>query len=125
MLDHVGIVVSDLKRALAFYDKALAPLGITRVMQFPDERDPVGVGYGQGRKPFFWVGAYREPSGPIHVAFAAPDQAAVRAFHEAALAAGGTDNGGPGLRTAYHPTYYGAFVLDPDGNNVEAVNHGF
>ena len=93
-------------------------------MQFPDDTDPVGVGYGQGSKPFFWVGAYRAASGPIHVAFAAADQEAVRAFHAAALAAGGTDNGAPGLRPEYHPTYYGAFVLDPDGNNVEAVNHG-
>ncbi|MFO1142614.1 MAG: VOC family protein [Amaricoccus sp.] len=124
MLDHVGIVVADLKRALAFYDAALAPLGITRVMQFPDDADPVGVGYGQDRKPFFWVGAHRAPSGPVHVAFAAADRAAVRAFHTAGLAAGGADNGAPGLRLEYHPTYYGAFVLDPDGNNVEAVNHG-
>ena len=114
-----------MKRALAFYDRALAPLGIGRVMSFPDEGEPQGVGYGAGRKPFFWVSAHGPASGPIHVAFAAPDQAAVRAFHAAALAAGGRDNGAPGLRVEYHPTYYGAFVLDPDGNNLEAVNHSF
>jgi catechol 2,3-dioxygenase-like lactoylglutathione lyase family enzyme len=124
MLDHIGLSVPDLKRALAFYDRALAPLGITRVMTFPDEGEPQGVGYGVGRKPFFWVSAHGPASGPIHVAFAAPDQATVRAFHAAALAAGGRDNGAPGLRAEYHPTYYGAFVLDPDGNNFEAVNHG-
>lgn len=125
MLDHIGVSVTDLKRALAFYDRALAPLGIGRVMSFPDEGEPQGVGYGADRKPFFWVSAHGPASGPIHVAFAAPDQAAVRAFHAAALAAGGRDNGAPGLRVEYHPTYYGAFVLDPDGNNLEAVNHGF
>ncbi len=125
MIDHTGITVADLPRALAFYDRALAALGIGRAMQFPDEGEPVGVGYGVNGKPFFWVGAQGAPSGPIHVAFAATDQAAVRAFHVAALAAGGVDNGAPGLRPDYHPGYYAAFVLDPDGNNIEAVNHGF
>jgi catechol 2,3-dioxygenase-like lactoylglutathione lyase family enzyme len=125
MLDHVDLSVSDLGRALAFYDRALVPLGIGRVMSFPEKGEPQGVGYGTGRKPFFWVHAAAAASGPLHVAFAAPDHAAVRAFHEAALAAGGRDNGPPGLRPDYHPTYYAAFVLDPDGNNVEAVNHGF
>jgi catechol 2,3-dioxygenase-like lactoylglutathione lyase family enzyme len=124
MLDHIGIAVTDLARKLAFYDRALAPLGIIRAMQFPDEANPTAVGYGRIGKPFFWVGASSAPSGPIHVAFAASDQAQVRVFHAAALAAGGTDNGPPGLRPEYHPTYYGAFVLDPDGNNVEAVHHG-
>ncbi len=125
MLDHIGIVVADLGRALAFYDAALAPLGVARVMQFPAEGEPQGVGYGVDGKPFFWISASRAPSGPIHVAFAARDQEAVRGFHAAALGAGGSDNGGPGLRPEYHPGYYGAFVFDPDGNNVEAVDHGF
>jgi uncharacterized protein involved in tolerance to divalent cations/catechol 2,3-dioxygenase-like lactoylglutathione lyase family enzyme len=125
MLDHIGIRVSDMSRALAFYDRALAPLGITRVMTFGGtEEAPANVGYGTGRKPFFWIGAGTPPGAPLHVAFAAPDRAAVDAFHAAALAAGGTDNGGPGLRPKYHPGYYGAFALDPDGNNVEAVHHG-
>jgi catechol 2,3-dioxygenase-like lactoylglutathione lyase family enzyme len=125
MIDHMSIAVADLARALAFYDRALAPLGIGRVMQYPEAGEPAGVGYGREGKPFFWVGAYRAPSGPVHFAFSAVDHAAVDAFHQAAIAAGGTDNGGPDPRPEYHPGYYGAFVLDPDGNNVEAVNHGF
>ncbi len=126
MLDHIGLVVSDLAASLAFYDQALAPLGIGRVMRFdgPDGQ-PMFVGYGTGRKPFFWLHAGPAASGPMHVAFAAADHAAVDRFHAAALAAGGRDNGAPGIRAEYHPTYYGAFVLDPDGNNVEAVDHGF
>jgi catechol 2,3-dioxygenase-like lactoylglutathione lyase family enzyme len=83
---------------------------------------PGVVGFGVEGKPSFWIGE-RERSGPLHVAFAAPDRATVDAFHEAALAAGGSDNGAPGLRPQYHPSYYGAFVLDPDGINVEAVTH--
>jgi catechol 2,3-dioxygenase-like lactoylglutathione lyase family enzyme len=83
---------------------------------------PGGAGFGREGKPVFWV-AEREPSGPVHIAFASPDRATVDAFHAAALAAGGRDNGPPGLRPHYHPSYYGAFVLDPDGNNVEAVCH--
>ncbi len=122
MLDHIGLHVTDLDAALAFYDRALAPLGIGRVM----ELDYPGrfVGYGIGRKPFFWLDASASASGPMHAAFAAADRAAVDRFHAEALAAGGRDNGGPGPRPHYHPGYYGAFVLDPDGNNVEAVHHG-
>jgi catechol 2,3-dioxygenase-like lactoylglutathione lyase family enzyme len=125
MIDHIGLAVADLPAALAFYDSALAPLGITRVMQFPNEGEPLGVGYGTEGKPFFWLHAGSPAAGPLHVAFAAAGRAAVDAFHAGALAAGGRDNGAPGLRPEYHPGYYGAFVLDPDGNNVEAVNHGF
>jgi uncharacterized protein involved in tolerance to divalent cations/catechol 2,3-dioxygenase-like lactoylglutathione lyase family enzyme len=125
MIDHIGITVSDMARALAFYDRALAPLGIVQVMRFGGtEEHPMHVGYGTGRKPFFWLGAGTPPGAPLHVAFTAPDRAAVDAFHAAALAAGGTDNGAPGLRPHYHPGYYGAFARDPDGHNVEAVHHG-
>lgn len=123
MIDHLGVTVAEMKRSLAFYDQALAPLGFARVMAFPEEGEPVQVGYGRGRKPFFWVGAGPAASGPLHLAFAAPDRNSVQAFHAAALKAGGVDNGAPGLRPDYHPTYYAAFVLDPDGNNVEAVHH--
>ena len=116
MLDHVSVKVSDLARSQAFYDQALKPLGLSRVMAGPD-----AAGYGDTR-PFFWIGL-GEPVGSIHVAFAAADRAGVNAFHAAALAAGGRDNGAPGVRPHYHPDYYGAFVLDPDGHNVEAVCH--
>lgn len=117
MLDHVSIKVADFARAKAFYDQALAPLGLKVLMgdgQF-------FAGYGDTR-PFFWIG---QNEGPVatgtHIAFAAKDHGAVQAFYLAALAAGGKDNGAPGLREHYHPTYYGAFVIDPDGHNVEAV----
>jgi catechol 2,3-dioxygenase-like lactoylglutathione lyase family enzyme len=124
MIDHIGIDVSDFARARAFYDAALAPLGATFLAQVPEEfTGGVKVGgYGMDR-PTFWIseGAAQTPA--VHIAFAARDRAAVDAFHAAALAAGGTDNGRPGLRPQYHPDYYGAFVLDPDGNNIEAVCH--
>ena len=81
------------------------------------------AGFGEGRKPFFWVESGRPAARPVHVAFAVGDRATVDAFHAAALAAGGTDNGAPGVREIYHPDYYGAYVLDPDGNSVEAVCH--
>jgi len=127
MLDHVGLEVSDLARSKAFYEAALAPLGISLLMEV-GEGDQSAIGFGSeteiGPKPYFWIGARGRPrvSG-AHVAFAAADRATVDAFHTAALAAGGTDNGTPGPRPIYHPGYYGAFVLDPDGNNVEAVCH--
>jgi catechol 2,3-dioxygenase-like lactoylglutathione lyase family enzyme len=117
VLDHVGLNVRDFATARAFYAAALEPLGIAPVMEFPGF-----CGFGDGQKPYFWIGERDEPTTPAHVAFASPDRATVDAFHEAALAAGGRDNGAPGLR-AYHEHYYGAFVLDPDGNNVEAVCH--
>lgn len=119
MLDHVSIKVADFARSKAFYDKALAPLGLKMVMgdgQF-------FAGYGDER-PFFWIGQNQGPVGTgTHIAFSAKDRATVDAFYAAAMAAGGADNGGPGLREHYHPTYYGAFVLDPDGHNVGAVCH--
>jgi catechol 2,3-dioxygenase-like lactoylglutathione lyase family enzyme len=118
-LDHVGLDVSDYEASRAFYDKALAPLGMGLMME-PIER--VG-GYGDDF-PFFWIAERnRGPDSGVHVAFRAEKRETVDAFHEAALAAGGRDNGAPGLREIYHPHYYGAFVLDPDGNNVEAVCH--
>jgi catechol 2,3-dioxygenase-like lactoylglutathione lyase family enzyme len=117
VIDHVNIGVADLAASRAFYEAALAPLGCALLMD-----RPYGVGLGRDGKPSFWI-SDRPPSGPLHLAFASPDRAAVDAFHAAAVAAGGRDNGAPGLRPQYHPTYYGAFVLDPDGNNVEAVTH--
>ena len=117
MLDHVSLRVADHAAAQAFYDTALAPLGLTRLFSMEDSS-----GYGDSR-PFFWIGQ-GETAGFCHVAFTAPDHATVEAFYAAAIAAGGRDNGPPGLREHYHPSYYGAFVLDPDGHNIEAVCHG-
>ena len=118
-LDHVGLDVSDYVRSRSFYEQALAPLGMKLLME------PVpGVGGFGSEFPFFWIGERgRGPESGVHVAFTAADRETVDAFHAAALGAGGRDNGGPGVREIYHPDYYGAFVLDPDGNNVEAVCH--
>ena len=117
MIDHVGIDVSDYQRSKRFYAAALAPLGYELVME-PDEN--VG-GFAAKGKPDFWlVGG--NTAGGVHLAFATDDRAAVHAFHAAALAAGGNDNGQPGLRP-YHEHYYAAYVHDPDGNNVEVVCH--
>ena len=118
MIDHVIIGVRDLAASRAFYERALPPLGISVVLEHPTS----GVGLGRDGKPFFFIAA-RAPSGPVHLAFATGDTAAVDAFHREAVAAGGRDNGRPGLRPQYHAAYYGAFVLDPDGNNIEAVCH--
>ncbi|MDI4656517.1 VOC family protein [Xanthobacter autotrophicus] len=122
MLDHIGIFVRDLERSRAFYLAALAPLGYGIVMETNPPGGHAYLGFGAG-KPEFWIGAAPVATGHIHVAFAARNRAAVDAFHAAALAAGGRDNGPPGLRPHYHPDYYGAFVFDPDGHNVEAVCH--
>jgi catechol 2,3-dioxygenase-like lactoylglutathione lyase family enzyme len=120
MFDHVGLNVRDYAASRAFYEQALAPLGWSVVMAFDEWK---AAGFGRAEKPDFWI-SEREPYGTgTHVAFVADDRATVDAFHAAALAAGGEDNGAPGLREMYHPTYYGAFVLDGDGNNVEAVCH--
>lgn len=125
MLDHIGLTVSDFARARAFFDAALAPLGIAKVMEAPPELTggENHMGYGSEGRPYFWIGTGGPPTGRLHVAFAAGDRAKVDAFYAAALAAGGTDNGPPGVRAHYHPNYYGAFVLDPDGHNIEAVCH--
>jgi len=120
VLDHLGFAVRDYPRSKAFYERALAPLGLTLLME------PAGqaAGFGADGRPSFWIEALGRPvEGRLHVAFAADTRGEVDAFHAAALEAGGTDNGPPGVREIYHPSYYGAYVLDPDGNNVEAVCH--
>jgi catechol 2,3-dioxygenase-like lactoylglutathione lyase family enzyme len=117
MLDHVGLAVSDFARSKEFFKQALAPLGYQLVMEFPD-----AAGFGKDGKPDFWIGQGKA-AGSSHVAFVAERRRIVDEFHKAAIAAGGRDNGGPGLRPQYHPTYYGAFVFDADGNNLEAVCH--
>ncbi len=124
MLDHITFGVADYDRAVAFYDKALAPLRIKRLFEVTRSQSgsTAFAGYGDAR-PFFWVGEGHATSGQFHVAFTAETRAVVDAFYAAAMAAGGTDNGAPGLREHYHPTYYGAFVLDPEGRNIEAVCH--
>ncbi len=121
MLDHLGIDVSDYDRSKAFYEAALKPLGLEVLM----EPIPGACGFGdpEKRMPFFWVYDRENVNEGVHIAFSAPDRATVDAFHAAALEAGAQDNGGPGVREIYHPNYYGAFALDPDGNNVEAVCH--
>ncbi len=125
MIDHTGISVSDPVASRRFYDAALAPLGYSVLMELPKEitGGKLVLGYGEPSKPDFWLaeGPANEPR--IHVAFRADSRAQVDAFHRAALAAGGRDNGAPGLRPHYHPDYYGAFVLDPDGHNIEACCH--
>ena len=126
MLDHVGFAVADAERSRRFYEQALAPLGITLIMSVtPEQTGSAGTGHGFGSagKPYFWIGDNQDGGRGTHVAFAAETRAVVDAFYEAALAAGGRDNGAPGLRPHYHPNYYGAFVLDPDGMNIEAVCH--
>jgi len=125
MLDHIGLTASDVARAKAFYDAALEPLGIGVIMQVSAEETGsyAFLGYGSEGRPYFWVGGGPQVTGALHVAFTAKDRATVDAFYAAAMAAGGADNGGPGIRVHYHPNYYGAFVLDPDGHNVEAVCH--
>ena len=124
MIDHLGLTVSDFKRSRAFYDKALAPLGMSVATEVSAEQTGGApyIGYGKGR-PVFWIGAMGPATGPMHVAFVAQSRAEVDAFYSAAMAAGGRDNGAPGVRAHYHSSYYGAFVLDPDGVNVEAVCH--
>lgn len=124
MIDHLGVVVRDYARSKAFYAQALAPTGHARVVEMKGAlaggKDTAGFCHEDGSD--LWI-SEGEPSRPIHLAFRVASRAAVHAFHEAALAAGGTDNGAPGLRSQYHAHYYAAFVLDPDGHNLEAVCH--
>jgi len=124
MIDHITFGVSDFGRSTRFYDRALAPLGVKRLFDVPLEHSGgvSSTGYGDER-PWFWIAEQDATRGKLHVAIEAPDRAAVDAFHREALAAGGKDNGAPGPRPHYHPGYYGAFVLDPDGHNIEAVCH--
>ncbi len=119
MLDHVTIGIIDIRRSMAFYDHALRPLGIERLYA----EGEAFAGYGVKPKAFFWIGVKPSPNGPAHVAFTVSDRALVHLFYDAGLAAGGTANGAPGLRAHYHPNYFGAFILDPDGHNIEAVCH--
>jgi len=124
MIDHLGISVRDFEQSRAFYLAALAPLGITTIMQPPLELTGGKrvAGLGSGGKPYFWIHE-GQPGEGTHLALRADTRAQVDAFHQAALAAGAKDNGEPGLRPHYHPDYYGAFVIDPNGINLEAVCH--
>jgi catechol 2,3-dioxygenase-like lactoylglutathione lyase family enzyme len=127
VIDHLSTYATNYDATRRFYEAALAPLGASRLgemistwnPEFPTGRY---CAFGPGR-PVYWLFETRQPASPRHVAFSARTRAAVDAFHRAGLGAGGRDNGAPGLRAIYHPNYYGAFVLDPDGNNVEAVCH--
>jgi catechol 2,3-dioxygenase-like lactoylglutathione lyase family enzyme len=125
MIDHVGFAVSDYAKSKAFFTNALAPLEIVLMVEIPPEHagGKHHCGFGSDGKPDFWIGDSKAASATTHLAFVAKSRADVDRFHEAAMAAGGTDNGAPGLRPLYHPDYYAAFVLDPDGNNIEAVCH--
>jgi catechol 2,3-dioxygenase-like lactoylglutathione lyase family enzyme len=127
MIDHVGFAVADAGISRRFYEAALAPLGITLLRTAtPGQTEAGGTAHGFGRdgKPFFWIGDRERVGEGTHIAFAVDTRAQVDAFHAAALAAGGRDNGVPGLRPHYAPDYYAAFVLDPDGHNIEAVCRG-
>lgn len=126
MIDHVGFPVADYERSKRFYEQALAPLGYTLIMEATAEQTESGspaAGFGRDGKPDFWIGGEGALTGVLHIAIVASDRASVDAFHRAALAAGGRDNGAPGLRPRYHASYYAAFVLDLDGHNIEAVCH--
>ena len=118
MIDHTGVGVTSAQKSLAFYKAALAPLGYQALM----EGDGY-AGFGVAPKPDFWIGEGKPNVPAVHVAFSASSRAAVDAFHKAAIAAGGRDNGAPGLRPHYHESFYAAYVHDPDGNNIEAVTH--
>lgn len=119
MIDHVGICVSDYDKSKEFYKTALHPLGYQLVTEFGGTT----AGFGVAGKPDFWISKNEQIKPPVHVAFQCTSRLEVDAFYSAAIAAGGTDNGKPGLRPHYHPDYYGAFVLSPDGHNIEAVCH--
>ncbi len=120
VVDHVGFAVADYQRSRAFYEKALSPLGLTLIKEFSG----AAAGFGRSGKPSFFIEAHGEPvRGRLHIALSAETRSQVDAFHAAAIEAGGIDNGAPGVRAIYHADYYGGYVLDPDGNNIEAVCH--
>jgi catechol 2,3-dioxygenase-like lactoylglutathione lyase family enzyme len=126
MIDHIGFAVGNYERGKAFYTAALAPLGYTLIMEVSADVNPSqhpAAGFGIDGKPDFWIGGEGKLEKPMHVAIVAKTRAMVDAFYKAALAAGGKDHGAPGLRPHYHPNYYAAFVIDPDGHNIEAVCH--
>jgi len=118
MLDHIALGVTNLAQSKAFFLKALRPLGVEIAME-----GPYGVGMGQNKKPSLWLFETQEHPAHLHLAFSAENREQVDEFYKAAMAAGGKDNGAPGLRPHYHPNYYGGFVIGPDGHNVEAVCH--
>lgn len=127
-IDHVSVGVTNIKRSKAFYDAALAPLGMQAIYPVEFGGQLVGVGYGQDNKPTFWIqlpinGQPASMGNGVHIAFRAASRAQVDAFFLAAIEQGGVEDGRPGLRTEYHPDYYGAFVRDPDGNKIEACSH--
>ena len=127
-IDHVSVGVTNIKRSKAFYDAALAPLGMTPIFPVEFSGQLVGVGYGANNKPSFWIqlpinGQPATMGNGVHIAFHANSREAVDAFYLASMAQGGVEDGAPGLRSEYHPNYYGAFVRDPDGNKIEACNH--
>lgn len=125
MIDHTGVIVSEFQKSKDFYSKALAAIGYSLLAELPASvTGSVDVaGFGEAPKPDFWISSGMPNKPPVHVAFRVASRAVVDAFYQAAMAAGGKDNGSPGLRPHYHPNYYGAFVLDPDGHNIEAVCH--
>jgi catechol 2,3-dioxygenase-like lactoylglutathione lyase family enzyme len=124
MIDHTGLNVSDYAKSKSFYLKALAPLGYTMVKELPSNIAPSGAGgLGVAPKADFWIAGGVPQSPRVHVCFRAGNRAQVDAFYQAGISAGGRDNGAPGIRAHYHPNYYGAFVLDPDGHNIEAACH--
>ena len=118
IIDHIGLAVSDYEQSKTFFTQALAPLGIEAVMEVQG-----WAGFGKHGKPEFWFGPHSQKQNPMHIAFVAENRAQVDAFYKAALEAGAQDNGPPGIREIYHPNYYGAFVIGPDGHNIEAVCH--
>ena len=123
MIDHLSIVVSDNAKSKAFYARALAPTGHSQLTELRTANGQESTGFCHADGSDLWITQGDAVTPPLHIAFRVASRAAVDAFYEAAIAAGGRDNGAPGLRPHYHPNYYGAFVLDPDGHNIEAVCH--